>query len=164
MATPYASLALVTFVLPKGALDGSGLAGCSGALIPAVEGRLVKAVTVFTTKWGRDDGADLVLRASVGRHGGEADLQLDNMGLTMAVKDSLEGFLGLTLTVRRSGVTRWGGALPQYEPGHLARVGRLRGGLPDTIALAGAAFDGVGIPACVRSGQNAADRLIGALA
>src|SRR5882724_849846 len=56
----------------------------------------------------------------------EADIQLDDMGLTMAVKSDLEGFLGLTLTARHSGLTRWGGALPQYQPGHLARVGRLR--------------------------------------
>jgi oxygen-dependent protoporphyrinogen oxidase len=161
-ATPYASLALVTFVLPKGALDGGGLDGRSGALIPAIEGRLVKAVTVFTTKWGRDDGADLLLRASVGRYGGEADIQLDDAGLTAAVQRDLEGLLNFAPT--SSAVTRWGGALPQYEPGHLSRVGRLRGELPGTIALAGAAFDGVGLPACVRSGENAADRLIGALA
>ncbi|HEY7175485.1 MAG TPA: FAD-dependent oxidoreductase, partial [Micromonosporaceae bacterium] len=55
------------------------------------------------------------------------------------------------------------GALPQYAPGHLDRVASARAALPPTIALAGAAYDGVGIPACIRSGQRAAAQLIGAL-
>jgi protoporphyrinogen/coproporphyrinogen III oxidase len=156
---PYASLALVTFVLPRHALDGTGLDARSGALIPAIEGRIVKAITVFTTKWGRD--GDLVLRASVGRFGEEAVLQ--RADLADAVQHDLEKMLDTTLAPTASLVTRWGGALPQYPPGHLATVAALRGTLPETIALAGAAWDGVGIPACVRSGELAADRLIGAL-
>ena len=81
-----------------------------------------------------------------------------------AVAGLLTGGITAAFAPAHVAVTRWGGALPQYQPGHLARVDRLRHGLPGTIALAGAAFDGVGIPACVRSGENAADQLIGALA
>jgi oxygen-dependent protoporphyrinogen oxidase len=57
-------------------------------------------------------------------------------------------------------VQRWGGALPQYAPGHLDRVASVRAGLPATVAVAGAAYDGVGVPACVRSGWTAADRVL----
>jgi protoporphyrinogen/coproporphyrinogen III oxidase len=64
----------------------------------------------------------------------------------------------------RTDVTRWGGALPQYAPGHLDRVARARTALGPGIALAGAAYDGVGIPACVRSGWAAADRLLDSVA
>jgi len=62
-----------------------------------------------------------------------------------------------------SRVTRWGGALPQYAPGHLGRVAVARSALAELpgIALAGAAYDGVGIPACIRSGSAAAERLLG---
>jgi oxygen-dependent protoporphyrinogen oxidase len=58
-------------------------------------------------------------------------------------------------------VTRWGGALPQYAPGHLDRVRRARTALDDhpTLALAGAAYDGVGLPAVVRSGTAAGTRV-----
>ena len=52
---------------------------------------------------------------------------------------------------------RWGGALPQYSPGHRDRVAYARQQLPPGLALAGAAFDGVGIPACVASGERAAE-------
>ncbi len=58
-----------------------------------------------------------------------------------------------------SWVQRWGGGLPQYRPGHLDRVAAARAalaGLPG-LALAGAAYDGVGIPACVASGERAAE-------
>nr|MDT0667353.1 FAD-dependent oxidoreductase [Micromonospora sp. DSM 115978] len=54
-------------------------------------------------------------------------------------------------------VSRWGGALPQYLPGHLGRVAAARRALPPGVVLAGAGYDGVGIPACIRSGQAAAE-------
>jgi oxygen-dependent protoporphyrinogen oxidase len=56
-------------------------------------------------------------------------------------------------------VQRWGGGLPQYAPGHVGRVAALEGGLPDGIAVAGAALHGVGVPACVGTGRAAAERL-----
>jgi oxygen-dependent protoporphyrinogen oxidase len=60
-------------------------------------------------------------------------------------------------------VNRWGGALPQYAVGHVTRVAALRRQLPATLAVAGAAYDGVGIAACVRSGEAAAERVLEAL-
>jgi oxygen-dependent protoporphyrinogen oxidase len=63
-------------------------------------------------------------------------------------------------------VTRWGGALPQYAPGHLDRVATARAALAGLsgLALAGAGYDGVGIPACVRSGTAAAEAVLGSVA
>ena len=57
---------------------------------------------------------------------------------------------------------RWGGGLPQYAPGHLDRVaaGPGRAAAQPGLALAGAAYDGVGIPACVASGEKAADDVL----
>jgi oxygen-dependent protoporphyrinogen oxidase len=160
----YASIGLVTYVLPPGALDGTGLDGRSGALVPAVEGRLVKAVTVFSTKWSPQPDGAVLLRVSIGRHGEEAPLRYDDASLAALALDDLGKIAGRPLPAPwHAMVTRLGGALPQYAPGHLDRVARARAGLPATIALAGAAYDGVGIPACIRSGQRAADQLIGAL-
>jgi oxygen-dependent protoporphyrinogen oxidase len=168
-ALDYASVALVAFALPAARLPEM-----SGFLVPAGEGFDVKAVTFFTGKWPhlrRADGTVLI-RASLGRYGEEQVLQRDDASLTKHVLSELS-----TLLDRRlpdpvdSLVQRWGGALPQYAPGHLDRVARarsaLRGGgtgsplLP--LALAGAAYDGVGIPACVRSGEAAADEIVAAL-
>jgi protoporphyrinogen/coproporphyrinogen III oxidase len=53
--------------------------------------------------------------------------------------------------------------IPQYAVGHLERVARIEETLPECIEVAGAAYRGAGIPACVRSGRIAADRLLGRL-
>ncbi|MFG1899825.1 protoporphyrinogen oxidase [Micromonospora carbonacea] len=160
----YASVALVTLALPRPELPA-----LSGFLVPATEGLLVKASTFFTTKWGhlaRPDGLALV-RASVGRYGEEASLQVTDDDLVEAVHRELSKVLGVPLPapVARH-VQRWGGSLPQYTPGHLDRVAAVRAalrGAHPTLALAGAGYDGVGIPVCVRSGATAAEEIITAL-
>ena len=75
----------------------------------------------------------------------------------------LAAIVGTPRRALESAVHRWGGALPQYAPGHPARVAAVRAGLPAGLALAGAAFDGVGIPACVRSGRTAAETVVAAV-
>jgi oxygen-dependent protoporphyrinogen oxidase len=78
--------------------------------------------------------------------------------LLAIARRELAGLIGTELPEPvESWVQRWGGGLPQYTPGHAERVARLRAGLPEGLALAGAAFDGVGIPVCVASGERAAD-------
>jgi len=57
-------------------------------------------------------------------------------------------------------VRRWTDALPQYTVGHLDRVARIRAALPAGLAVAGAAYDGVGIPACIASADAAVRTLI----
>lgn len=160
----YASVALVTMALPEPELPE-----LSGFLVPATEGLLIKASTFFTTKWGhlrRPDGLALV-RASVGRYGDEASLQLTDDDLVATVHRELSKVLGTPLpTPVARHVQRWGGALPQYTPGHLGRVAAARTALRaahPTLALAGAGYDGVGIPVCVRSGETAAEEIITAL-
>ncbi|MER7440821.1 protoporphyrinogen oxidase [Micromonospora avicenniae] len=160
----YASVALVTLALPQPRLPE-----LSGLLVPGTEGLLIKASTFFTTKWGhlrRPDGLALV-RASVGRYGEEAQLQRPDEDLAATVHRELSAVLGTPLPAPIDGhVQRWGGALPQYAPGHTGRVAAVRAALRanhPTLALAGAGYDGVGIPVCVRSGATAADEIISAL-
>ncbi|MFI5953542.1 protoporphyrinogen oxidase [Cryptosporangium sp. NPDC051539] len=166
----YASVALVSLVLPGRLALPPG----TGALIPASAGRLVKAITYVSQKWGHvleDYSGEpvTVIRASVGRHGEEAALQRDDDALIAAVREELTTLLPLPggwPVPLGTKLNRWGGALPQYTPGHLGRVAAVRTALAGepTLALAGAAYDGVGIPACIRSGQAAADQVLSALA
>ena len=156
----YASVALVAF-----AVRGARLPELSGFLVPASEGYAVKALTIFTTKWAHQGraGGVAVLRASVGRYGDTAVLHHSDDDLAALVHAELGRLLGAPLPVPEAvRVSRWGGALPQYAPGHLDRVARARALLADMpgLALAGAAYDGVGIPACIRSGWAAAERLL----
>jgi len=154
-ALDYASIALVTLALPP----GTRLPELSGFLVPATEGFAIKAATFFSTKWNRPDGPVMV-RASIGRYGETEVLQRDDAALTALARADLAQILGAPVPEPvASAVYRWGGGLPQYGVGHLDRVRRVRGSLPATLAVAGAAYDGVGIAACVRSGQSAADSI-----
>ncbi|MFG3713448.1 protoporphyrinogen oxidase [Micromonospora sp. NPDC047730] len=160
----YASVALVTLALPEPELPE-----LSGFLVPNTEGLLIKASTFFTTKWGhlrRADGLALV-RASVGRYGEERQVQRTDEDLVATVHRELSAVLGVPLPTPVAGhVQRWGGSLPQYTPGHADRVAAARAVLRaqhPTLVLAGAGYDGVGIPVCVRSGETAAEEIITAL-
>jgi oxygen-dependent protoporphyrinogen oxidase len=160
----YASVALVTMALPEPALPD-----LSGLLVPATEGTAVKAATFFTTKWGHlrsTDGLALV-RASLGRYGDEQLLQRADGDLVATAHAELSRLIGRDLPEPAGAqVQRWGGALPQYRPGHADRVAAARADLAErhpTLALAGAGYDGVGIPICIRSGQTAADHVLKAL-
>ncbi|MFC8462093.1 FAD-dependent oxidoreductase, partial [Streptomyces sp. NPDC057242] len=163
-AIEYASMALVTLAFRRS--DVSLPAG-SGFLVPPVDGRTIKASTFSSRKWGwvADAAPDLfVLRTSVGRHGEEGQLHREDADLVDASLKDLAAATGLGARPVATAVTRWAGGLPQYPVGHLARVARVReavAALPG-LRIAGAAYDGVGIPACIASAHRAADGIAGA--
>ena len=167
----YASMAIVTLAYPRSAFPGAGLGaqGWSGYLVPAVDGRAVKAVTFSTVKWPHlaetsVSGAEPleIVRCSVGRVGEETLLQRADEDLAMLAAAELAAATGVrgAAVVRR--VTRWGGALPQYTVGHLDRVARIRAAVAAQpgLAVCGAAYDGVGIPACVATARAAASQVM----
>ena len=152
----YASVALVGLALPP----GTPLPELSGFLVPPSEGTLVKAATFVTRKWPHlgGDTAPVIVRASLGRAGEQERLQFDDEVLLARARRELGELIGGELPPPAAGwVQRWGGGLPQYAPGHRERVAFARRALPPGLALAGAAFDGVGIPACIASGERAAE-------
>ncbi|RCG30524.1 protoporphyrinogen oxidase [Sphaerisporangium album] len=163
----YASMAIITLAYPRAAFPEppSG----SGYLVPPVEGRPVKAVTFSTVKWPHLADADpgaLLLRCSIGRLGEEYLLQRADdelVALAMGEMAEVMGVRGLPLDSR---VTRWGGALPQYEVGHLDRVARVRAAVAvqPGLAVCGAAYDGLGVPACVATARTAAAGILAYLA
>ncbi|GAA5109219.1 protoporphyrinogen oxidase [Alloalcanivorax gelatiniphagus] len=158
-AIDAASVAVVTLAF-RAADVPDALFERSGFLVPPVEGRAIKASTFSFAKWGwvRDLDPDVVvLRTSLGRHGEEATLQAADEGLVRVSLADLAAMAGITARPVDTHVQRWGGALPQYAVGHLDRVARIRAsvaGLPG-LALCGAAYDGVGIPAVIGSARRA---------
>ncbi|MGW8948576.1 protoporphyrinogen oxidase [Streptomyces sp. NPDC055709] len=159
----YASMALVTLAYRRA--DVAALPAGSGFLVPPVDGRTIKASTFSARKWNwtaeRAPGLFL-LRTSVGRYGEEEALEREDDDLvSVSLKDLAEA-TGLAARPVATEVTRWIGGLPQYPVGHPARVARVRetvAALPG-LRVCGAAYDGVGIPACIGSGQRAADEII----
>ncbi|MBH5337496.1 protoporphyrinogen oxidase [Streptomyces pactum] len=162
----YASMALVTMAFRRS--DAAGLPVGTGFLLPPVEGRRIKAVTFSGHKWGWVGEGDpdlFVLRTSVGRYGEESDLALDDEDLVALSRTDLAETVGLAARPVAARVTRWDAGLPQYPVGHLDRVARVReqvAKLPG-LAVCGAVYDGVGIPACIGSGRAAAEELLATL-
>jgi oxygen-dependent protoporphyrinogen oxidase len=160
-AMEYASVGIVTLAFPAAAL--AGLTG-SGLLVTSQEGGgAVKAVTYSSRKWQHLAGHDVaIVRASVGRHREARVLHRDDTELVRLVLGQLTALAGIRSAPVAHRVTRWGGALPQYAPGHLERVRRIRADVRRVpgLAVCGAAFDGVGIPACIRSGNAAAAQVV----
>jgi protoporphyrinogen/coproporphyrinogen III oxidase len=155
-ALEYANVGLVTLALPP----GTPLPALSGFLVPATQGRTVKAATFFSNKWPHLDGP-VLLRASIGRHRDGDVLRGTDQALIALVRDEVSALIGTPLPDPVAArANRWGGGLPQYGVGHVDRVARVRADLPPTIVLAGAAYDGVGIAACVRSGEAAAESIV----
>jgi oxygen-dependent protoporphyrinogen oxidase len=163
----YASVAIVTLAFR--ARDMPATEG-SGFLVPPVDGRTVKASTYSFAKWdwvreaGTSGGDDdvLVMRCSVGRHREEATLQRTDDELVQLALEDLADAVGLSVRPVDAHVRRWGGALPQYAVGHLERVRRIRtavGRVPG-LAVCGAAYDGLGIPACIASAELAATQVL----
>jgi oxygen-dependent protoporphyrinogen oxidase len=158
----YASMAIVTLAYRPAAfsipLEGSGY------LVPAVDGRPVKAVTFSTVKWPHlaDGGAgQVIVRCSVGRAGEEGLLQSDDGELARLAAADLAAATGARGAPAAARVTRWGGGLPQYTVGHLDRVATIRSAVAAQpgLAVCGAAYDGIGIPACVATAQAAAAQI-----
>ncbi|UBU10690.1 protoporphyrinogen oxidase [Nonomuraea gerenzanensis] len=156
----YASMAVITLAYPVDAFPEPP--GTSGYLVPPVERRPVKAVTFSSVKWPHLTKDLVILRCSVGRIGEEHLLQRDDaelVSLAMAEMGDVMGVRGLPVDTR---VTRWGGGLPQYNVGHLDRVARVRAAVAvePGLAVCGAAYDGIGIPACVGTARTAAARIL----
>ena len=154
----YASMAVVTLAYPQAAFPS--LPQGSGYLVPAVDGHAVKAVTFSSVKWPhlQTEGQLVLVRCSVGRVGEEAVLQRDDSELAAIAGADLAAATGVTGAPVASRVSRWGGGLPQYTVGHLDRVARIRAAVAGQpgLAVCGAAYDGIGIPACIATARLAA--------
>ncbi|HVB06308.1 MAG TPA: protoporphyrinogen oxidase [Acidimicrobiales bacterium] len=179
---PYAGVVTAAFVFSETAVPGAlseRLAGLlsaagggpalpgAGVLVGRASGTLATAFSFTSTKWPRSARpGEVVIRASAGRHGDRRALELDDGALTAALAGELARILGITAAPLEVLVTRFPDSFPQYVKGHLGRVAALReaaAALPP-LALAGAAYDGIGIPACIAGAVRQAEELARALA
>jgi oxygen-dependent protoporphyrinogen oxidase len=162
---PYASSAIVTAVFDRDAvahpLDGFGV------VVPAVEGRKILAISVTSRKFpGRAPAGTVVLRVFVGGAMQPELYDLSDDAIEAIVLDELASLVGAKGRPRLLRLARHPRAMPQYTLGHQGRVAAIRRRLARhaRLALAGNAFEGVGIPDVIRSGQEAAESLLKALA
>ncbi|MFN8028274.1 MAG: protoporphyrinogen oxidase [Acidimicrobiia bacterium] len=167
----YASVGVVTFAFPadRVRLPATG----TGVLVPAgvahthgsLRGQrwLTTALTFLDRKWPHvRQPEQVLLRASVGRIDDERPAAMTDDELVGVVRTELDELLGAMPAPLHVSVTRWPASLPQYPVHHLDHIAAIRSDVVrfGTIELAGAACGGVGVPACIGSGRDAADRLL----
>jgi oxygen-dependent protoporphyrinogen oxidase len=160
-AIPYSSSITVNLLYDERRLgklpDGFGF------LVPASEGRAMLACTFVHRKFlGRTPPGKAVLRAFLGGMKNEALLAEPDDMLVATVRQELKEILGIEAEPEHTQVSRWRRAMAQYAVGHQKRAKRVAehvAALPG-LKLAGNAYDGIGIPDCIRLGRLAAKELM----
>lgn len=163
----YASMALATYAFDTDSLPE--LPEGTGFLVPPVDGRTIKASTFSSVKWpwlAQAAPDKTYVRVSFGRFGETEILQRsDDELIDLGLADLAEA---LRVDLPRpvdAHVQRWDDGLPQYSIGHTERMNAVLAQVEElpAVALAGAQYDGVGIPACVATARRAGQRILDAL-
>ena len=138
----------------------------SGIVVPRRAGRRILAISFASAKFpGRAPPGHVLVRVFAGGALDPSILALDDAALETLARDEASAVLGIRGRPVLSRVERWHGAMPQYHVGHVDRVARIDAALAahPGLALAGAAYRGVGIPQVIASGQAAARRVVEAV-
>jgi oxygen-dependent protoporphyrinogen oxidase len=133
-----------------------------GFVVPAIESRKIMACTFSSLKYpGRAPEGHVLLRAFIGGSL-QPDLLNDNDGtMERNVRAEIASLLGVEAEPLLVRIHRYPDSMPQYHVGHQARIQRIESELDNysNLALAGSAYHGVGISDCVRTGEEAAERI-----
>jgi oxygen-dependent protoporphyrinogen oxidase len=158
---PYASSATVTLAYRREEvphpLDGFGF------VVPRVEGRPLLACTFSSVKYpGRAPAGHVLLRVFVGGALDAAILGEDDDGMIGIARGQLAELLGVTAAPLLARAHRYPASMAQYQVGHLATVAAIEARLlgHPGLSLAGSAYRGVGISDSIRSGEEAAARIL----
>jgi oxygen-dependent protoporphyrinogen oxidase len=160
-AIPYASTATVNLAFRREAiphkLDGFGF------VVPFIEKRTVMACTFCHVKYaGRAPDGYALLRAFVGGSLQPETFALDEEKMVEGVRKDLRDLLGIEKPPLFVEAAKWPRSMAQYHLGHLERVERINERLKafPSLRLIGNAYNGAGIPDCVRIGEKAAEELL----
>ncbi len=138
-----------------------------GYVVPRREGRQVSACTWTSTKFDyRAPNDAILLRCFVGGPGKEELVDLTDEQLLAVARRELAEIMGLRAEPILARIYRWRKANPQYDVGHLDRVAQMQAlcAAQPGLYITGSAYEGVGVPDCVRQGQQAAGRVVRDLA
>ena len=154
----YSSAAIVNLAYRES--DFSQMPRCFGFIVPAVERRRILACSFSSLKFARRAPAGhVLLRVFMGGALQRELMALSDEEMVAAARADIAGLLGVSAAPMIAKVTRWVESMPQYAVGHLALISAIEARIKAIpgLALAGAAYRGVGIPDCVHSGETAAE-------
>lgn len=137
-----------------------------GFLVPRSEGKRMLAATFVHNKFPHRTPPDrALLRCFIGGAGNDQVLQLSDEEILRTVREELRSIIRITAEPLFSRIYRWQGAMAQYGVGHLERLQRIEARVAQLpgLALAGNGYRGIGVPDCIRSGSEAAHRVVAAI-
>ncbi len=135
-----------------------------GAVVPAIEKSSMLACSFSSQKYEhRAPGGRVLLRIFAGGARAPEMAELEDGKLCLILLEELGCVLGIRGDPEYVNVAHWPGTMPQYHVGHRERVAKIEQGLRSlpSLELAGNAYHGVGIPNCIHSGEQAAERALG---
>ncbi|HIW32256.1 MAG TPA: protoporphyrinogen oxidase [Candidatus Paenibacillus intestinavium] len=158
----YVSVANVVMAFDRASFgvdfDGSGF------LVPRSEGLHITACTWTSNKWLHSSPEDKVLlRCYVGHSEDQQSVKLDDESLIAAVREDIRKSVGVTVEPIFTEITRLNHSMPQYPIGHVDAIRNMRIELSAQLPgvwVTGAAFDGVGLPDCIRQGKAGAQIML----
>ncbi|MDQ0188705.1 protoporphyrinogen oxidase [Alicyclobacillus cycloheptanicus] len=159
---PYVSTATIVLAYPEEKVQVD--LDASGFLVPRGEQRAITASTWVSSKWpNAAPKGHVAIRCYVGRAGQEEGLKLDDADLVDVVRQELKSILGLDAKPEFTVVSRWNNAMPQYTVHHLDRMAEVEAAIARQapgLYIAGAGYYAIGIPDCIKHGQEAAARAL----
>ena len=163
----YATVATVIVAYSRAEIEANPALKGTGLLVSSSSGRLLKAATFVSSKWSHmNNSSNYLMRLSCGRLNENEIEKLDDDELVARLQRDLVEAIGITAQPIASYVQRWPEAMPQLQVGHLELIADIRNELSEFkgVVLAGSSYEGLGIAACVRSGERAAATSVNALA
>jgi oxygen-dependent protoporphyrinogen oxidase len=136
-----------------------------GFLVPKKERRRLVACTWIGTKFPyRVPEGKIVARCFLGGTEDAGVLGESDEAVTAVVTQELREIAGVTAPPRFTRIARWPRSMAQYTVGHPARQAELEARLAQIPGLyvAGNAYQGIGIPDCIRMGKAAAEKILSA--
>lgn len=155
---PYASTGVVLMTYAQG--TARQLPPGTGFVVPRGKAPMT-ASTWLSNKWPTEAfGTRAVIRSYVGAVGEEDVLDAEDSDIVDAVARFHAAVLPLPGEPEHAAVVRWPRSMPQFELGHRERVAAIRAALPAGIFVTGQAYDGVGIPDCVKGAGETAEAVV----
>lgn len=162
---PYVSTAAVSLAYPVHAMDLNN--PFTGFLVPRGEDEMLTACTVVSSKWPEAvKSGFFVVRGYIGRDGEQQALNKTDMEVIRHMDERVRRHFGIKISPVWSTVDRWPQAMPQYLVGHGEKLQALQQSLTKDVPnmyLAGAGYNGMGIPDCIRQGRQAMKNLLQSL-
>ncbi len=157
-AIRYVSTGTISLAFRQSDLPGP--LSSSGLVVPRGEHRPINAITYSSLKFDRraPDGSVLI-RVFFGGSRSPQTMELDDGALLGVVRGELKALLGIAAAPQFHRIYRWTLSNAQYDVGHLERVAALEAALPAGLYVTGSAYRGVGLPDCIKQGQDTAARV-----